>query len=244
MSRGDNESAPKLYIEFEDDDSADVVGEAEVVSEREAVGNAAPGWAPRWRPGWSLSVLPTRYRKAVAGAAALVGLAAAIGDSLAAQAAQHAADRAAVSVLDAEYTPSSDRNGVDLLIGVADTSGKTVTITQAQVQQSDLRLSYLGAPIEVTGHQQFEIALWGQYDCSPPDPGGSGADVGAGASAGAAVDANVQPAQGARVGTVRLTVRNDQGNVNTLELPLPKAAQLPEPWLEGRTAYCTMTWGG
>ena len=224
-SRGDNESAPNLYIEFEDDDAAAVADEAELVSEREAVGSEAADAAPRWRPGPSWGVLPKRYRKAVAGAAALVGLAAAIGDSLAAQAAQHAAERASVSVLDASYSPSADGDGLDLLIDVADTSQGTVTVTQAQVQQPDLSLNYLGAPVDLAAHQQLEIGLWGQYDCSSPAPG-------------------PRPAPGGSGTTVRLTVRTRQGNVNTVELALPKDAQLPEPWRDGRTAYCTVAWGG
>jgi hypothetical protein len=239
MSRADNESAPKLYIEFEDDESAGMVGEAELVSEREAVGNAAADWMPRWRPGWSWGVLPKRYRKAVAGAAALVGLAVAIGDSLAAQAAQHAAERAAVSVMDAEYSPSADGNGVDLLIDVADTGGKTVTVTEARVEQSELSLSYLGAPVDLAAHQQIELGLWGEYDCSPPVPAGPG--VGSGAGVGAA--GRGQPAAGTEGGKVQLTVRNTQGNVNTFDLALPKAAQLPAPWRDGRAAYCSVAWG-
>lgn len=231
-SRDDNESAPNLYIEFEDDESASVAGEAELVSEREAVGDEAAGWAPRWRSGWGLGVLPQRYRKVVAGAAALVGLAAAIGDSLAAQAAQHAADRSSVSVMDAEYSPSADGNGVDLLIDVADTSAKTVTVTQAQVQQPDLSLNYLGAPVDLVGHQQLELGLWGQYDCS------AAAAVPAGSGAGG------KDAQGTDATTVRITMRNSQGDVNTVELALPQGAQLPAPWSNGRTAYCGVAWGG
>ena len=232
MSRDDNESAPNLYIEFEDDASAGVTGEAEVVSDREAVGDAGAGWMPRWRPGWSWGVMPTRYRKVVAGAAALVGLAAAIGDSLAAQAAQHAADRASVAVMDAEYSPDANGNGLDLLIDVADVGGQTVTVTRAQVQQPDLSLNYVGAPFNLPAHQQLELGLWGQYDCSPAVPTSSGAG-GAGA----------QPGQDAQASTLRLTVRNSQGNVNTLELSLPKTAQLPEPWRDGRTTYCAVAWG-
>lgn len=230
VSRGDNESAPNLYIEFEDDEAASVAGEAELVSECEAIGSETAGWAPRWRLGWSLGVLPTRYRKAVAGAAALVGLAAAIGDSFAAQAAQHAADRSSVSVMDAEYSPSADGNGVDLLLDVADTSEKTVTVTQAEVRQADLSLNYLGAPVDVAGHQQLELGLWGQYDCSLPAPAGS--------------DTSAKSAPGAQAATtVRITVRNNQGNVNTVELTLPKGAQLPEPWRDGRSSYCAVAWG-
>lgn len=213
-----------------------MAGEAELVSEREAVGNAAADWMPRWRPGWSWGVLPKRYRKAVAGAAALVGLAAAIGDSLAAQAAQHAADRAVVSVLDAEYSPNADGNGLDLLIDVADTGGKAVTVTAARVEQSDLSLSYLGAPVGLAAHQQLELGLWGQYNCSPPVPQGSESGTGSGGSR--------QPAAGAEGGRVQLTVRNTQGNVNTIDLALPKAAQLPEPWHDGRSSYCKVAWGG
>jgi hypothetical protein len=230
VSRDDNESAPNLYIEFEDDDAAAVIGEAELVSEPEAVGSDAAELVPRWRPGWHWGVLPKRYRKVVAGTAALVGLAAAIGDALAAQASQHAAERPSVSVMDAAYSPSGDGNGLDLLLDVADTSPGTVTLTQAQVQQPDLSLNYLGGPIDLTSHQQLEIGLWGQYDCSPPVPGNPGASA--------------QQSQVTQPTTVRLTVRNKQGNTNTVELQLPKGAQLPAPWRDGRTAYCTLAWGG
>lgn len=163
---------------------------------------------------------PKRYRKAVAGVAALVGLAAVIGDSLAAHAAQHAADRSPVSVIGAEYSPGADGNGVDLLLDVADTSEKAVTVTQAQVQQSDLSLNYLGAPADLAGHQQLELGLWGQYDCS------------------------LQAAPGTHAAAARITVRDNEGKMHTVVLALPKGAQLPEPWRDGRSSYCAVAWRG
>lgn len=227
VSRGDNESAPKLYIEFEDDEVAAVADEAALVSGREAVGSEPGDWTPRWRPRLSWGALPPRYRRLVAGVVAFAGLAAAIGDSLAAQAAQHAADRSAVSVMDAAYSPSADGDGLDLLIDVADNGGGTVTVTQAEVQQSDLSLDYLGAPVDLAAHQQLEIVLWGQYDCSVPDAVSSGSGAGAGTQAV----------------TVRLTVQNNQGNVSTVSVPLPTSAQVPGPWRGGRAAYCMWAWG-
>ena len=225
VSRGDNESAPNLYIEFEDDEVAAVAGDAELVSGHEAIGSGTGGWAPRWQQGWRWGAVPTRYRKLVAGVAVLVGLGAAIGDSLAAQAAQRAADRTSVSVMDAAYSPSADGDGLDLLIAVTDTGQGSVTVTQAQVKQPDLSLDYLGVPLDLVAHQQQEIVLWGQYDCSLSDAAGSSSSA------------------GAQAASVQLTVRSSQGNVNTLDLPLPTSAQLPDPWRAGRTAYCTWAWG-
>ncbi len=216
---------PKLYIEFEDDAAAAEVGDAELVSEHEAIGSASAGWAPRWQPGWSWSPLPARYRKLVAGVATLVGLAAAIGDALAAQAAQRAADRSAVSVVDAQYSRNVNGDGLDLLIDVTDTGHETVTVTQAQARQSDLRLDYVGAPVEMNPRQQYELVLWGRYDCTTPRPADGAA-------------ASKQP------GTVRLTVRSSQGSLSTLELPLPTGAWLPYPWRSGKAAYCASAWGG
>lgn len=230
MSRDHNESAPKLYIEFEDDDAAAVADDADLVSDHEAIGNAPTGRTPRWQPGWSLGTLPIRYRKWVAGTAALVGLTAAIGDSLAAQATQRAADRSAVSVMDAAYSPNDDGGGLDLLIDVTDAGHETLTVTQAQVQQSDLHLDYFGGPVELNSHQQYELVLWGRYDCSSPGSTGSGGTASA--------------QQTATPTTVRVTVRSSQGDVNTLVLPLPADAQLPDPWRDGRTAYCALAWGG
>lgn len=224
VSRKHNESAPKLYIEFEDDDEAALAGEAELVSGPEAVGTAPDGWRPRWQPGWSWSPLPVRYRKLVAGVAALVGLGAVIGDSLAAQAAQRAADRSTVSVLDADYAPSRDGYGIDLLLDVAYTGQDTLTVTQARVQ-SDFQLNYSGSPVDLNSHQQYEFVLSGQYDCSPASPAPSTAP-------------STQPT------TVQVTVRNSRGNVNTFDLPLPKGAQLPRPWRDGRAAFCALVWGG
>jgi hypothetical protein len=221
VSRKRNESAPKLYIEFEDDDEAAVTGEAKLVSS-EVIGTVPEGWRPRWQPGWSWSPLPIRYRKLVAGIAALAGLGAAIGDSLAAQAAQRAADRSTVSVLDANYTPSRDGYSIDLLLDVAYTGQDTLTVTQASVQ-SDFQLDYPGSPVNLNSHQQYEFVLSGQYDCSAAAPPAA---------------PSMQP------NTVQLTVRSSRGNVNTFELPLPKGAQLPRPWSDGRATFCALAWGG
>ncbi|HEV2347169.1 MAG TPA: hypothetical protein VGS97_23935 [Actinocrinis sp.] len=206
-----------------------MAGEAELVGDREAIWNGSAGRRPRWRPSWRWVVVPTRYRKLVAGVVALLGLSAAIGDALTAQATQRAADHSAVSVVDAAFSPSEDDGGLNLLIDITDTGQSPVTVTQAKVQQPDLPMGYLGAPIVLSSHQQITLVLWGRYDCFSPGPGASGSGP-------------KPPSSGAS--TVRLTVRSSQGNVDTLDVSLPVTAQLPAPWRYGRTTYCALASGG
>ena len=224
MSQEDNESAPNLYIDFEDDEAAAGLGEAELVADPEAVGVAPHSWAPRWNPGWAWAALPARGRKLVAGAVVLAGLGAAVGDALVAQAAQRAADRPTVAVMDAAYSASADGNGLDLLVNVADTGTAPVTVIQAQVQQPslDLDLRYSGIPLNVTRAGQLEIVLSGPYDC-------------------AAVSGNDTALQEAATTKVRLTLRSIHGTVSTIELPLPASAQLPGRWRGDRAGLCG--WG-
>src|SRR5882757_382780 len=208
VSQEDNEPAPKLYIELEDDEAAGAIGKAELISDVEAIGTAPRGWAPRRGPGWAWAALPARGRKVVAGAVVLHGLGAAVGDTLAAQAAQRAADRATVVVVDASYSVALDGTGLDLLLNVADAGSTTLTVTQAQVRGPGLDLRYSGAPVNVSRAEQLEIVLAGQYDCTA---------------------AASQPATSGST-TVRLTVRSIHGTVTTLNLPLPASAQLPGRW--------------
>jgi hypothetical protein len=215
-SQEDNESAPNIYIEFEDEEAAGVVGEAELVSDVEAIGVAPRSRTPRRGPAWAWAALPARGRKVVAGTVILLGLAAAIGDTLVAQAAQRAADRATVALVDAAYTTTLDGSGLDLLLDVADTGTAPVTVTQAQVQGPGLNLRYSGTPMSVNRAQQLEIVLSGEYDCTLAASNGTPASP----------------------TTVQVTVRTVHGTVRTVELVLPASAQLPGRWWGGRAGLC------
>ena len=192
-------------------------GEAEVVSDVESIGAAPRARRPRRTPLWAWTALPVRGRKIAVGTVVLLGLGGAIGDTLVAQAAQRAADRATVAVLDASYTTTLDGSGLDLLIDVADTGTSSVTVTQAQVQGPGLNLSYSGTPMSVTRAQQSEIILSGQYDCT------------------LAASKNGIPASPT---TVQVTVRTVHGTVTTLDLALPASAQLPGRWQGDRAGLC------
>jgi hypothetical protein len=230
-SQEDNESAPNLYIEFEEDEAAGAAGEIEVVSDVEAIGVAPPGramtlgtgWgrATDWGrgPGWAWAALPSRARKAVLGTVVLVGIGAAVGDTLAAQAAQRAADKATVAVVDASYTTTLDGSGLNLLLNVADTGTAAVTVTQARVQGTGVDLSYSGIPLSIGRAQQLELVLSGEYDCVLASSGGVAASP----------------------KTVRVTVRTVHGTVSTLDLVLPASAELPGRWRGDRAGFCG--WG-
>jgi hypothetical protein len=225
-SRKGNESAPNLYIEFEDEEAAQAPGEPRLVSGRETVGAAsrlrAPRWpvprwpVPRWSPGWAWAALPARGRTLVAGAVVLVGLGAAIGDALAAQAAQRAADRPAVEVLDAAYSLPPEGTGLDLLLDVANTGTAPETVLAAQVLDPslDLDLRYTGTPLPFARAAQLEIVLSGPWDCAAAEDSGGTAS------------------------TVRLTVRTIHGTVSTVDLPLPADAQPPGRWRGDRAGLC------
>jgi len=219
-SQEDNESAPNLYIEFEDDEAAGAAGKAEVISDVEAIGVAPHGRTPRRGPGWAWAALPSRGRKAVVGTVVLIGLGAAVGDTLVAQAAQRAADRPTVALVDAAYTTTLDGSGLNLLLNVADTGTAPVTVTQAQVQGPGVNLRYSGIPLSVSRAQQLELVLSGEYDCV------------------LAASADGTPASPK---TVRVTVRTVHGTVSTLDLVLPPSAELPGRWRGGRAGLCG--WG-
>jgi hypothetical protein len=219
-SQEDNESAPNLYIEFEEDETVGAAAAAEVISDVEAIGVAPHGRVPRRGPGWAWSALSSRGRRAVAGAVVLIGLGAAVGDALVAQAAQRAADRPTVALVDASYTITLDGSGLNLLINVTDTGTAPVTVTQAQVQGLGVNLRYSGIPLSVGRAQQLELVLSGEYDC-----------VLAASSDGTAASPK----------TVRVTVRTVHGTVSTLDLVLPASAELPGRWRGDRAGLCG--WG-
>jgi len=152
----------------------------------------------------------------MAGVVLLVGLGGAIGDALVAQAAQRAADRPTVTVVDAAYSARVDGNGLDLLVNLGDPGITPVTVTQARVQQPGVDLHYVGLPMLLPHAQQLEIVLSGTYNCVA-------------ASSPSAPDTTI----------VHLTVRSIHGTVSTLDLALPADAKLPGHWRGGRTAaYC------
>ena len=227
VSREHNGSAPKLYIEFEDDEAANELGEPKLVSEREVVGDLAAGSAAVWRPrrAWTLAALPPRFRKAALGAVVFAGLTATVSNALVAQAAQRQAARSTVAVVDAAYSPSADDLSLNLLLDLSDTGSSAVTVTQLEARQSDLSLSYFGAPVSLTHTQQLEVVLSGAYDCSASTPSSASSS---------------KPDSGP--GVLHLTVRSVQGNVTTVDVPLPADARLPDHWRSGRAAYCAMLW--
>ncbi len=242
--RKDNESAPNLYIEFEDEHTEPLrsAGAGKLVSNPEAIG-VPPSAAPRtWWPYNLSAVLPARYRKVVAGVVALAGLGAAIGDSLAAQAAQQAADRSSVAVMNASYSPSIDGQGLILIVDIANSGPSALTLTKARADQSDLTLQYGGQPLSMAHAQQVEIVMWGTYDCS--QPGSSGADNSSGTSKGIALSDDDSLNSAASTGTVHLTLRNVHGDQSTIDAALPPDALLPDHWDSGQAAYCAWVWSG
>lgn len=228
-SRDHNGSAPKLYIDFEDEDeeAASEPGELRLVSEREVIGSLPAGRAGPWRarPSRVYRALPPRYRRFAAAAVVLAGLAATIGNALVATAAQRDAARSSVAVLDAAYSPSADDLSLNLLVDLTDPSPTAVTVTQLEAQQSDLQLTYLGTPVSLMRTQQLEIVLSGAYDCS------------AGSLNGAP-----STAPDSRPGVLHMTLRTVQGNVTSIDVPLPASATLPADWQYGRAAYCATLW--
>jgi hypothetical protein len=226
-----------LYIEFEDSEYDDVefldAGPAEFGAG--AFGSGAPADAPRADdpeiaalgiegphevigvsprsdpPRWRRPRLPEQRRRILIGAVVVAGIGAGIGDALAAQAAQHAADRPTLDLVDAAYTPNADGDGYDLLLDLGNGGASTATITSVAVNQPGLALLYPGAAAAVGAHQQIEIVLGGQFDCS----GLTG-----------------DPA------TIQITLRTAHGTAADLSFPVPASAALPDGWLSYRAAYC------
>lgn len=177
------------------------------------------------RRAWKLGVLPSRYRRLAAGVIVLVGLAATISNALVAQASQKDAARSTVTIVNAAYSPSADDLSLNLLIDLADAGTSAVTVTQLEARQSDLSLTYFGTPVSLTRTEQLEIVLSGAYDCSPNSLSGA-----------------APAARDSRPGVLHMTVRSVQGNVTTVDVPLPASAQLPDRWQSGRAAYCALLW--
>lgn len=227
VSREHNGSAPKLYIEFEDDEAASEPGEPKLVSEREVVGNLAAGSVAEWSPrqARTLAALPPRFRKVAIGAVVLAGLTATVSNALVAQAAQRQAARSTVAIVDAAYSPSADDLSLNLLVDLSDSGSGAVTVTQLEARQSDLSLSYFGAPVSLNRTQQLEVVLSGAYDCSASTP-----------SSASSSKSDSSP------GVLHMTVRSVQGNVTSVDIPLPADARLPDHWRSGRAAYCAMLW--
>jgi len=187
--------------------SEELVGRVGMTSSEEVLGVAPRRDAPRW----SWARMPERRRRILVGAMVLAGLGAGIGDALAAQAAQRAADRPALDLVDASFTGNADGDGFDLLLDLGNGGSSTATITAVDVHQPGLSLLYPGAGAVVGAHQQIEILLTGTYNCS----GLTGDPV-----------------------TVRVTMHTSHGTAADLDFTLPAGAKLPDGWLVGRAAFC------
>jgi hypothetical protein len=188
------------------DDDPDVAARG-IEGPHEVIGVSPRGDAPRWR--WPR--LPEQRRRILIGAVVAVGIGAGIGDALAAQAAQHAADRPTLDLVDASYTEDASGTGYDLLLDLGNGGSSTDTITAVTVTQPGLALLYPGAAAAVGPRQQIEIVLGGRFDCSgmtgdPP--------------------------------TIRITLRTAHGTTADLSFPVPASAALPAGWLANRAAYC------
>jgi hypothetical protein len=226
-----------LYIEFEDSEYDDVEyldagpadfggGDPGSDAQPEVPGDDDPGAAavrlegphevigvsPRTDASrWRRPRLPEQRRRILIGAVVAAGIGAGIGDALAAQAAQHAADRPTLDLVDASFTPNADGDGYDLLLDLGNGGSSTATITSVAVNQPGLALLYPGAAAAVGAHQQVEIVLGGRFDCS----GLTG-----------------DPA------TIQITVHTEHGTAAELSFPVPASAALPADWLTSRAAFC------
>ena len=185
----------------------ELIGRVGMTSAEEVLGAAPRRDVPRW----SWARVPEQRRRLLIGTMVFAGLAAGIGDALAAQAAQHAADRPALDLVDASFTGNADGDGFNLMLDVGNSGASTATITAVDVHQPGLSLLYPGAGAAVGPHQQVEIVLMGTYDCS----GLTGDPV-----------------------TVRVTMHTSHGTAADLVFPLPSGARLPDGWLASRAAFC------
>ena len=190
-----------------DPDSEERIGRVGMTSSEEVLGVAPRRDGPRW----SWARVPERRRRLLIGTMVLAGLGAVIGDALAAQAAQRAADRPTLDLVDASFTGNADGDGFDLLLDLGNGGASTATITAIDVHEPGLSLLYPGAGAAVGSHQQIEIVLTGTYDCS----GLAGDPV-----------------------TVRVTMHTSHGAAADLDFPLPSGAKLPDGWLASRAAFC------
>lgn len=190
-----------------DPGSQELIGRLGMTTSEEVLGVAPRRDVPRW----SWARMPERRRRILVGTMVLAGLGVGIGDALSAEAAQRAADRPTLDLLDASFTGNADGDGFDLLLGLSNGGASTTTITAVDVHQPGLSLLYPGAGTAVGSHQQIEIVLTGTYDCS----GLTG-----------------DPA------TVRVTVHTSHGTAADLDFQLPSDAKLPDGWLASRAAFC------
>jgi hypothetical protein len=172
------------------------------------------GVAPRRSaPGRHWARLPHQRRRVLVGAVVAAGISAGIGDALAAQAAQHAADRPTLDLIDASYTANTDGDGFDMLLDLGNGGASTATITSVTVDQPGLELLYPGSAAAVGAHQQIEIVLGGRFDCS-----------------GLTTD----PA------TIQVGLRTAHGTVADVDFPVPASAALPDDWLAARAGFCNL----
>jgi hypothetical protein len=172
------------------------------------------GVAPRRNPPrlpWAQ--VPHRRRRILVGAVVAAGISAGIGDALAAQASQHAADRPTLDLIDASYTANTDGDGFDMLLDLGNGGSSTATITSVTVDQPGLELLYPGSAAAVAAHQQIEIVLGGRFDCS-----------------GLTGDAP----------TIEVTLRTAHGSAADLEFRVPSSAALPDDWLADRAGFCDL----
>lgn len=190
-----------------DPESEELIARIGLASGDEVLGAAPRREAPRW----SWARVPERHRKLLVGTVVLAGLGAGVGDALGAEAAQHAADRPTLDLVDASFTGNADGDGFDLMLDLGNGGASTATITAVDVHQPGLSLIYPGAEAAIEPHQQAEIVLSGRYDCS----GLTGDPV-----------------------TVRVTLHTSHGTAADLDFPLPPGARLPDGWLAGRAAFC------
>ena len=185
----------------------ELIGRVGMTSSEEVLGVAPRSDVPRW----SWARVSERRRRLLIGTMVFAGLAAGIGDALAAQAAQHAADRPTLDLVDASFTGNADGDGFDLMLDVGNGGASTATITAVEVHQPGLSLLYPSAGAAVGPHQQIEIVLIGTYDCS----GLTGDPV-----------------------TIRVTMHTSHGTAADLVFPLPSGTKLPDGWLASRAAFC------
>jgi hypothetical protein len=210
LGAGASGSAALADAPGDEDPEAAVLG---IEGPHEVIGVPPHGDTSRWRR----PRLPAQRRRILIGAVVVAGIGAGIGDALAAQAAQHAADRPALDLVDASYTPNADGDGFDLLLDLGNGGASTATITAVTVNQPGLALLYPGAAAAVGAHQQVEIVLGGRFDCS----GLTG-----------------DPA------TIQITLRTAHGTAADLSFPVPAGAKLPDGWLTYRATYCDFAQSG
>lgn len=236
----EDEPAAPLYFEFEDEGDpsesarpltaasastlsatpASTISDSPISDsedERVAAGSAAAAalgldrrWGPRppgWWRRWSL-----RRRILVCGATAAVLVTAVTIDALLVEADRRAHDRVAVSALHGAYVPSSDGEGLDLVLSLRDAGPATATLDWVGVDQPGLALGYPPLPLPMPVGRAVAVRLLGRYMCSGD----------------AATTAN----------TLVAKVQSPRGVVSYLTIALPSDATLPTGWQSARDAFC------